>query len=127
MRAGFGCPPLGTSTRTSVAHSPPILCIPSSSFRPLRTKSKTTILRPIVILRTLGIPSKRLSVKSRCTLKYAQPLIEKRSLSEHSDEDSSSRSDGGEEYSSTHIGESSGDKQEELHLESEEIWEMISR
>ena len=46
--------------------------------------------------------------------------------SEHSDPDSSSGSDGGEEYSSSHFDESSSDEEEGLHLESEEIWEMIS-
>jgi hypothetical protein len=49
----------------------------------------------------------------------------KRSPNEHSDEDFSSGSDGGEEYSSTHSGEYSSDE-EGLHLESEGTWEVIS-
>ncbi len=75
VRAGLEYALLGTSTRTSVTHSQPIICIPSSSFRPLRMKAKTRILCPVVILPTSSIPSKRLSVKSRSTLKYAQPLV----------------------------------------------------
>ena len=51
---------------------------------------------------------------------------QKRLSSEPSDEDSSSGSDGGEEYSPAHFDESSSDEEEELHLQSEEIWEMIS-
>jgi len=47
----------------------------------------------------------------------------KRSPSEHSDEDSSSGSDGGEEYSSTHSDECSSDEED---LESEETWEVVS-
>ena len=55
-----------------------------------------------------------------------RPASHKRSPSQHSDPDSSSGSDGGEEYSSSHFDESSSDEEEGLHLESEEIWEMIS-
>ena len=51
---------------------------------------------------------------------------QKRLSSEPSDEDSSSGSDGGDEYSPAHFDESSSDEEEALHLQSEEIWEMIS-
>ena len=43
---------------------------------------------------------------------------QKRSPSQHSD--------GGGEYSSTHFGESCSDEEEELHMESEETWNVIS-
>ena len=55
-----------------------------------------------------------------------RPASQKRPPSEHSDPESSSGSDGGEGYSSSHFDESSSDEEEGLHLESEEIWEMIS-
>lgn len=50
----------------------------------------------------------------------------KRSPSEQSDEDTSSGSDGGEEYSPTHFDESSSDEEDGLHPENEETWELIS-
>ena len=46
--------------------------------------------------------------------------------SEHSDEDTSSGSDGGEEYSPSHFDESSSDEEEGLNLEHVETWELIS-
>lgn len=55
----------------TLAHSPPIICIPTSSLCLPRTKTKTRILRPIVILPT----SRRLSAKPRFTLLYSQPLV----------------------------------------------------
>lgn len=68
--------------------------------------------------------SNSLSVKSRSALKYAQPLIKCRS--NHSDEDSSSGSGGGDGYSSIHFGEPSSDKEEVLPLERKETCKMIS-
>ena len=47
VRAGLECALVGTSAGRSVAHSPPIICSPSSSFRPLRRRG---LLRPSVIL-----------------------------------------------------------------------------
>ena len=46
---------------------------------------------------------------------------QKRSPSEHSDTDSSSGSDWGEEYSPSRFGYSSSDEEGELYLESEEM------
>ena len=83
-------------------------------FHPLRTKAKTRILRPTVILPPSSMPPKRLSVMSKSTLS----LLPKRSPSQHSD--------GGGEHSSTRFGESCSDEEEELDMESEETWNMIS-
>jgi len=76
-------------------------------------------LCPLVVLPVSTPRSKR------STLEYAQPLITSDRHLLHSDEDSSSGSDRGEDYSSTHFGESSNDE-EALLLESDETWEMIS-
>ncbi len=125
VRAGLVCASLGTSKRTSVAHSPPIICIPSSSLHPLRTKAKTGSLHPIVILPTSSIPSKETISQVQVFPEIRPASHQKRSPREHIDEDSSSGSDGGEEYSSTHVGEYFRDE-EGLRLGSEETWEMIS-
>ena len=50
----------------------------------------------------------------------------KRSPSESSEEDISSGSDGGEEYSSTQFDGDSSDEEEGLHLENRETWELIT-
>ena len=50
----------------------------------------------------------------------------KRSLSETSEEDTSSGSDGGEEHSSAQFDGDSSDEEEGLHLENGETWELIT-
>ena len=50
----------------------------------------------------------------------------KRSPSEHIDEDFSSSSNGGEEYTSTHFDEFSSREGKGCFLESEETWEITS-
>ena len=115
--------------RTSVVHSPLILYILSSGFRPLRTKATPTILPLIVILSTLSIPPKGLSGKFRQVQEYPEirrASCHKPSPSEHSDSDSSSGSDYGEIYPPTRSGESSSDEGEALHLESGTMWVMNS-
>ena len=52
VHTGLECALLGTSMMTSVTHSPPIICILSSNFCPLRTKAKARNLCSIITLPT---------------------------------------------------------------------------
>ena len=52
VHTGLECALLGTSMTTSVAHLPPIICILSLNFCPLRTKAKARNLHSIITLPT---------------------------------------------------------------------------
>ena len=104
---------IGRDIRRSLATLPLHSMFKFSAFE---DEGEDRDLRPTAILPTSSMPSKRLSAISRSTLSLSPKAVAKPAQRR----DSSFGSDGGEEYPSTHFSESSGDEEDESHMESEE-------